>query len=212
MIGSVNAIITQPLLGSVQVSSLVGALPAGTNIIGSTIIQVGKDSTAIIGSTMTRITDSLPVGANFIGSIYARVISINAGTTNIGSVNARISDSPPSWTGIGSVYTSLDTIGSRVAFDWTTALTGSCLWTPTVGNRIGITDIFLSSSGANLVTLFFGPTDDTTSRICKSSLVAGGGFVSNFLKPLYGHTNGSVCITTTVAVPGYVTINGFEKV
>ena len=213
-------------LGSQQVSSIVGALPAGTLLLGSvkatpdgyyqmlgspnySLPVVGSVQVSSVGGTVT--IGAVPVGTNIIGSVAADIqkfgVALPTGTNTIGSVGLQ-----GAWTGVGSIYSSLDTIGSRVSFDYTTALTGSVLWTPTAGNRIGVTDIFLSSSGANLVTLFFGPTDNNSNRIVKASLVAGGGFVSNFLKPLYGHTNGSICITTAVAAPGYVTINGFEKV
>jgi hypothetical protein len=201
ILGSVLAwpVGTRAVVGSVQLSGFTG-------IIGSVVAQISADGTAMLGSVKV---GAIPVGTNIIGSVAADIqkigVALPTGTNTIGSVGLQ-----GTWTGAGSVVNYTNYNGSFVSFNWTTAVTGSVLWIPASANRVCITDVILSSSGANLVTLYYD-TNNSSNQIAKASLVAGGGFVNNYSKPLIGPANGSVKIDTAVATPGYVTINGFER-
>jgi len=101
-------------------------------------------------------------------------------------------------------------VGSHVSFDWTSAVTGSILWIPASDKRVRITDILCSGSDASLVTLYFD-ANNISNRVFKASLVAGGGFITNFSKPFIGPTNGSLFVTTTPSSTGFITVNGYER-
>lgn len=101
IVGSPNY--SLPVIGSVQVSSIVGALPAGTALLGSVVADIVGLSTSdylsivgspnyslpIVGSVqVSSLVGALPAGTNNIGDVD--VLSIAAGTTLIGSVVSEV--------------------------------------------------------------------------------------------------------------------------
>lgn len=105
IVGSPNY--SLPVTGSVQVSSIVGALPAGTSLIGSVVADVvgitTSDYISIVGSPnynlpvigsvqVSSIVNALPAGNNNIGD-FDIASAIPAGTNIIGSVKAEITAS-----------------------------------------------------------------------------------------------------------------------
>jgi hypothetical protein len=107
--------------------------------------------------------------------------------------------------------------------EYTTAQTGTVIWTPTTGKKFAITDITITTGGttAGLVTLYDATsatttyTAGTTPAIFRGNFVPSStstpGVVKSFNVPYVSTTaNNVVHITTSAAMTIYVQINGYE--
>ena len=89
------------------------------------------------------------------------------------------------------------------------AVTDGIVWSPAVGKRWYITDIFISISEAATITL----EDDLTtgdSVVWKAELVANSGWSHSFTTPLFSGEDGADLLITTDAGNIYITIAGYE--
>lgn len=99
----------------------------------------------------------------------------------------------------------------KKTYDFTSDQTAQTLWTPTLDYWI-ITDLFISAVEALIITVFDN-SDTTANRICKFNLVAGGGAVINFRKPIKSSGANFVLKFTTISTSnsdGYITAIGYE--
>jgi len=107
--------------------------------------------------------------------------------------------------------------------EYTTAQTGTVIWTPTTGKKFAITDITISVGGttSGVVTLFDAITATTiytagtTPAIFRAtfapSATSNPGTVKSFNVPYVSTTaNNVVHITTSAAMTVYVQLNGYE--
>ena len=107
--------------------------------------------------------------------------------------------------------------------EYTTAQTGTVLWTPTTGKKFAITDITISVGGttSGIVTLFDAAsatttyTAGTTPAIFRGtfapSTTANPGVVKSFNVPYISTTaNNVVHVTTSAAMTVYIQLNGYE--
>jgi hypothetical protein len=107
--------------------------------------------------------------------------------------------------------------------EYTTAQTGTIIWTPTTGKKFAITDITITTGGttAGLVTLFDAASATTTYAAGTTPAIFRGNFapsatsyagvVKSFNVPYVSTTaNNVVHITTSAAMTVYVQINGYE--
>lgn len=107
--------------------------------------------------------------------------------------------------------------------EYTTAQTGTALWTPTTGKRFVVTDITISTGGttAGIVTLWQGASADTTYTAGTDPVIFRGefapsatakpGVVKHFPLPFISSTvDHLVRVTTSAAMTIYVQINGYE--
>lgn len=107
--------------------------------------------------------------------------------------------------------------------EYSTAQTGTALWTPAAGRRFVITDITISTGGttAGIVTLWQGATADTTFNAGADPVIFRGEFAPSatarpgviktfplpFISTVVDHL---VRVTTSAAMTVYVQINGYE--
>jgi len=107
--------------------------------------------------------------------------------------------------------------------EYTTAQTGTVIWTPTTGKKFAITDITITTGGttAGLVTLFDAASATTTYAAGTTPAIFRGNFapsatsyagvVKSFNVPYVSTTANNVLhITTSAAMTVYVQINGYE--
>lgn len=89
------------------------------------------------------------------------------------------------------------------------AVTDGIVWSPAVGKRWYVTDIFINVSAAATVTL----EDDKVSGdevVWKSELAANSGWSHSFATPLFSGEDAADLLITTSAGNVYVTITGYE--
>lgn len=173
IIGSPNY--NLPVIGSVQVSSVVNALPAGTSILGSVKSEITAsvpidvnlttaDYISIVGSPnynlpiigsveVSSIRNALPAGTNNIGDVDVLTLpSIPAGTNLIGSVIADIVGLTTSdyISIVGSPNYSLPVIGSVQVSSINAALpAGTALLGSVVADVVGLsTSDYISVVGS----------------------------------------------------------------
>lgn len=107
--------------------------------------------------------------------------------------------------------------------EYTTAQTGTALWTPTTGKKFVVTDLTITTGGttAGVVTLFQAAsatttyTAGTTPAIFRGNFIpsatASPGVVKSFVVPYISTTVDHVLhITTSTAMTVYVQVNGYE--
>lgn len=107
--------------------------------------------------------------------------------------------------------------------EYTTAQTGTVLWTPTSGKKFAVTDITISVGGttSGVVTLFDATSATTTYTAGTTPAIFRGAFapstssspgaIKSFNVPYVSTTaNNVVHITTSAAMTVYVQLNGYE--
>lgn len=107
--------------------------------------------------------------------------------------------------------------------EYTTAQTGTALWTPTTGRKFVVTDITISTGGttAGVVTLWQGAAADTTYTVGTDRVIFRGefapsatskpGVVKNFMVPFVSNTTDHVLrVTTSAAMTVYIQVNGYD--
>lgn len=107
--------------------------------------------------------------------------------------------------------------------EYTTAQTGTTIWTPTTGKRFVVTDITISTGGttAGIVTIWQGAAADTAYTAGTDPVIFRGefaptatakpGVVKTFPLPfISGTVDHQVKVTTSAAMTIYVQINGYE--
>lgn len=107
--------------------------------------------------------------------------------------------------------------------EYTTAQTGTVIWTPTTGKKFAITDITISTGGttAGIVTIFDAITATTTytagttPAIFRASFVPSAnsnpGVIKSFNVPyVSAAANNVVHVTTSAAMTVYIQLNGYE--
>ena len=100
--------------------------------------------------------------------------------------------------------------------EYTTAQTGTTIWTPTSGKKFVVTDVTIATGGttAGVVTLFDN-TDAANGRIVKAAFAPSAssspGLVKQFRTPyISAAANNLLKITTSAAMTVYVQIDGYE--
>ena len=107
--------------------------------------------------------------------------------------------------------------------EYTTAQTGTALWTPATGRRFAVTDITISTGGttAGVVTLWQGAAADTTYTTGTDPVIFRGEFapsttsrpgaVKSFNVPFVSNAVDHILrVTTSAAITVYVQLNGYE--
>ena len=107
--------------------------------------------------------------------------------------------------------------------EYTTAQTGTVVWTPTSGKKFAITDITISTGGttSGIVTIFDATSATTTYTAGTTPAIWRGEFapsanskpgaLKNFNVPYVSTTaNNVVHVTTSAAMTVYIQINGYE--
>lgn len=107
--------------------------------------------------------------------------------------------------------------------EYTTAQTGTALWTPSTGKRFVVTDITISTGGttSGIVTIWQGAAADTAYTAGTDPVIFRGefaptttakpGVVKHFPLPFISTTvDHIVRVTTSAAMTVYVQINGYE--
>lgn len=107
--------------------------------------------------------------------------------------------------------------------EYTTAQTGTALWTPTTGKRFAVTDITITTGGttAGIVTVWQGASADTTYTVGTDPVVFRGEFapsatakpgaIKTFAVPFLSSTVDHILrVTTSAAMTVYIQVNGYE--
>ena len=107
--------------------------------------------------------------------------------------------------------------------EYTTAQTGTALWTPTTGKRFAVTDITITTGGttAGIVTVWQGASADTTYTVGTDPVVFRGEFapsatarpgaIKTFAVPFVSSTVDHILrVTTSAAMTVYIQVNGYE--
>lgn len=107
--------------------------------------------------------------------------------------------------------------------EYTSAQTGTAVWTPASGKKIAITNVQITTGGttAGIVTLWFGASGDTTFTQGTDQVLFRGEFAPTanakpgalppLMTPVYSTTADHVLrITTSAAMTVYVTVYGYE--
>lgn len=107
--------------------------------------------------------------------------------------------------------------------EYTTAQTGTALWTPTTGRRFVVTDITITTGGttAGIVTLWQGASADTTYTAGTDNAIFRGEFaptatskpgaIKSFNVPYVSTTVDHILrVTTSAAMTVYIQVNGYE--
>lgn len=108
--------------------------------------------------------------------------------------------------------------------EYTTAQTGTALWTPTTGKKFVVTDITITAGGttAGIVTLWQGASADTTYTAGTDPAIFRGefapsttsrpGIAKSFNMPYVSTTVDHILrVTTSAAInPIYIQVNGYE--
>lgn len=151
VVGSPNYSLPTTPLGSVQVSSIVGALPAGTSLLGSVVASpVGYFSVLgspnylfpVVGSVqVSSIVGALPAGTALLGSVIATPVGVqtilgSVEVSNTLNVDVTVSDYISI---VGSPNYSLPVIGSVNVSSITGALpAGTALLGSVVADIVGL--------------------------------------------------------------------------
>jgi len=203
-IGSVGVVSLPPLpagtntIGSVGVTSLpsdviagMTSLPAGTNNIGDVDIASALPAgTNTIGSVGVVSLPPLPAGTNNIGDVD--IASIAAGTATIGAVKSD-----------GVKYTPV-----TKSYSWTTAQTGTPIWTPGTQTSIVLLGALISTSAAMKIELESGGAD----VIPPCHLAANGGAVISGGGPIWkGGSSDALTVTSSAAGSHSVMVWGYEE-
>jgi len=177
------------------------------------------DSTLYVGSMQKEFDPSMVAqtqeiastgGAGMLGVVDIRAIigELPAGTQTIGIVN--IGTMPSLTAGSALIGSVLNAGNSWAAVksigNYTTQQTAAALWTPTTGKKFAITDIFLSSATAGIITLL-----DNATIIREYNLAANSNFSEVFKTPELSATVDNVLkITTSAAMDCFVNVRGYE--
>ena len=107
--------------------------------------------------------------------------------------------------------------------EYTTAQTGTAIWTPASGKKFVVTDITISTGGttAGIVTLWQGASGDTTYNVGGDPAIFRGefapsanskpGMVKSYRTPFVSTTNDHILrITTSAAMTIYISVDGYE--
>jgi len=159
IVGSPNY--SLPVIGSAQVSSIVGALPAGTNIIGN----IGSIGAGILGSVqVSSIVGALPAGTALLGSVVADIVGLSTSdyVSIVGSPNYNLSI-------IGSVQVS--SVSSLLGSVEVSSIRNPL---PTGTNTIGSIGIIGTISTGSGMVIYSGAVtnvvDVTTGRLATQTL------------------------------------------
>ena len=107
--------------------------------------------------------------------------------------------------------------------EYTSAQTGTALWTPASGKKIAVTNMQITTGGttAGIVTLWFGASGDTTYTAGTDQVLFRGEFAPGanskpgalppLMTPIYAATADHVLrVTTSAAMTVYVIVYGYE--
>lgn len=107
--------------------------------------------------------------------------------------------------------------------EYTSAQTGTAIWTPGSGKKFVVTDLTISTGGttAGIVTVWQGASADTTYTAGTDPVVFRGefapsatarpGMVKSFTLPFVSSTVDHILrVTTSAAMTVYIQVNGYE--
>lgn len=230
-----NSAVTQPVSGTVTANqgtahatekwrtSVIDALPAGTNAIGKLAANSGVDIgdvdvTSVVPGTGATNLGKAEDGAHSSGDVGVMVLGVRTDTPNtaISGTNGDYTPIATTSTGVVQVINADEDFSalansSKVKKYYTNAgaVTDGIIWSPAAGKRWYVTDIFIQVSAAATVTL----EDDLAagdSAVWKAELAANSGWSHSFKTPLFSGEDAADLIITTTAGNVYVTVTGYE--
>lgn len=218
--------------GTVDVSSITSAasatLLAGTSTIGSVKLTDGTLTIGAVDETGASAVDALAVGGGTPHDSIDSGNPVKFGSKAASALPTAITD--------GDRANAISDLNGRVLVshidplmqiwkqvEYTTAQTGTAVWTPANGKKIAVTSFQITTGGttAGVVTLWFGSSVDTTFTQGTDQVLFRGEFAPSSTQrpgalmalpvPIVSDTaSNRLRITTSAAMTVYVTVVGYE--
>jgi hypothetical protein len=216
--------------GTEQLGVTLAGTWSGTVVVEYTIDDSTwvQDDTGIVASTLLQASGSFTANTTvFVDSSSVSQYRVRSTAWTSGTLNVTMIGSHGTAINYGSIINPRpDRIGAALVHkdvEYTSAQTGTAVWTPASGKKFVVTDFTVTTGGttSGIVTLWQGSGADTTYSAGTDPAIFRGefapstaskpGFAKTFSVPYISTTADHVLrITTSAAMTVYVQINGYE--